>query len=64
MIGEMPSGVMAPGACAEWTAMDFKCMAQDHIDAMLWRHAETYPHDANSGERTATPTRRIALHTL
>ncbi|WP_075643499.1 FAD-dependent monooxygenase [Paraburkholderia ginsengiterrae] len=43
-IGDMPSGVMVPGACAQWTAMDFKCLAQDHIDAILWRHAKTYPN--------------------
>jgi 2-polyprenyl-6-methoxyphenol hydroxylase-like FAD-dependent oxidoreductase len=43
-IGEMPSNCTAPGACAEWTAYDFRCCAQDELDAMLLRCAARFPH--------------------
>lgn len=42
IIGTMPSNCMAPGAQAENTAYDFRCAAQDQIDAMLLRCAQTY----------------------
>ena len=43
IIGAMPSNCMAPGAQAENTAYDFRCAAQDQIDAMLLRCAQSYP---------------------
>ena len=42
LIGRMPSNCMAPNAQARNTAYDFRCTAQDHIDSMLLRHAQTY----------------------
>jgi putative polyketide hydroxylase len=46
IIGTMPSNCMAPGAQAGNTAYDFRCAAQDQIDAMLLRCAQSY----SSGE--------------
>jgi putative polyketide hydroxylase len=46
IIGTMPSNCMAPGAQAENTAYEFRCAAQDQIDAMLLRCARSY----SSGE--------------
>jgi 2-polyprenyl-6-methoxyphenol hydroxylase-like FAD-dependent oxidoreductase len=42
-IGSMDSGVMAPGACGQWTPNDFVCIAQDELDKLLWEHAREYP---------------------
>ena len=42
IIGTMPSICMAPGAQADNTAYDFRCAAQDQIDAMLLRCARSY----------------------
>jgi 2-polyprenyl-6-methoxyphenol hydroxylase-like FAD-dependent oxidoreductase len=42
-VGEMPSNCTAAGACAEWTAYDFRCCAQDELDSMLLRCAERFP---------------------
>jgi putative polyketide hydroxylase len=42
LIGEMPSNCMAPGAQGENTAYDFRCAAQDQIDGMLLRCAQSY----------------------
>lgn len=43
IIGEMPSNSMFPGANAAFTAQDFRCTSSDQIEAMLLRHAKTYP---------------------
>ena len=43
LIGAMPSNCMAPEAQQTATAYEFRCAAQDQIDAMLWRCAAGYP---------------------
>jgi 2-polyprenyl-6-methoxyphenol hydroxylase-like FAD-dependent oxidoreductase len=43
IIGEMPSNSMLPGANAQFTTQDFRCTSSDQIEAMLLRHARTYP---------------------
>ncbi len=44
MIGKMPSNCMGPAALAAYTPYDFRCAAQDKIDSMLWRKAESHSH--------------------
>jgi len=43
IIGEMPSNSMFPGANSAFTARDFRCTSSDQIEAMLLRHAKSYP---------------------
>src|SRR5579859_2125512 len=42
LIGTMPSRCMAPGAVDAFTPYPFRCVAQDKIDAMLWRRAAAF----------------------